>query len=619
MRSGQSSSTSAFLRPKDWPTGLIVVVVWSLIVRVIHLIAFFGNSPFSDTLVSDAYIFESWGARIADGDWAGDPRPFVLPPLYPYLIGMVYTVSGRIPEFIILLQSTLGVISAGLVWRIAGRRFGGVAGIAAGILFGSAGSILFYESMLVGTSVAIFLTVLFLCFWEQWSREEALLSLGMAGFFLGLLAVLRPNFLLVAPVILVSTVWRARKLGYRKVLRSTIVFLFLTGSPFLVLLVRNGVIAGEWTPLSSHGGINFYMGNHAGAPGWFSPPPGMAANITPREPEGNLVGPRRLAEAEMGHTLTDREVSDYWFAKGIAFVVTDPFEATPVFYRKIRLFLSAYEVPLNYSYEYHRTYANALNIPFGQLWFLYPLGIVGGLVALSKRKSCSGLILFLLSYASGVILFHVSTRYRMPILPVLTILGGYAVQSLVESARAKQRASFAREAILLAVLVAFFVYERSMWDVSRDRSMDPFNLGTSHLYEGQFDRAVPYLEEARQAGGQFPSLYYNLGVSYAGVGRPDDAVSAYIEALSIDPQLVAALTNLGNLHFQAARYPEAEESYRSALAAHPNALNSRAALGWIHFTFHRDDSARVEWTTVLKMDPQNVSALGGMKRLQSPP
>jgi tetratricopeptide (TPR) repeat protein len=207
----------------------------------------------------------------------------------------------------------------------------------------------------------------------------------------------------------------------------------------------------------------------------------------------------------------------------------------------------------------------------------------------------------------------------MPAIPILAVFGGCAVQSLWDEMGARQWKSAAGVAFAVGVMVALFAIERRTWDVARDQSMDPFNLGTSHLYAGRPNLAVLYLEEARQAGGRSPALFYNLGLSYAKDGKLSDALASYEEAISIDPGMAPAHTNLGNLLFQSGRYGEAEDAYRKALDADASSHNARAALGWVHFTYHRNDSARVEWATVLSQDPENASAVAGMKRLRALP
>lgn len=612
-RAGIGSRLAAGVRA--WPRDVWVVIGFAVVVRVLHLYGFFTGSPFADRLVSDAHVFESWAARIAAGDWVGPPALFVLPPLYPYAVGLVYTVIGRSPDAVVVIQSLLGVISSGLVWRLASRRFGSVAGVAAGLLFASTGTVLFYESMLVGTTLAVFLAILALTFLDSVSAGRGC-SLALAGLCVGGLALVRPNAVLLIPALAAWLALSRDRFKGKDWLRSAAVFAACAALPLLVLTVRNGAVAGEWTPLSSHGGINFWMGNHAGAPGWFAPPEGMAARITPEGPEGNLEGPRRVAEAETGRRMTDREVSRYWLGKGLAFWADQPVEAFGVLARKVRLFLSAYEVPLNYSYAYHRRFSSALNLPWGQSWVLYPLCAVGIWAAVRRRKRVGDWAVFALGYAATVVAFHVSARYRMPVMPVVACFGGYAVQAVVEAVREERAAEAVQVGTAAVLLATVWTAERTAWDETRDRSMDPYNLGTSYLYAGEPDRAVPYLEQASRAARGDAGIHYNLGLAYASVRRPEDAVRAYQTAVAAAPGLAPAHTNLGNLLFQSGQYADAGDAYRRALAADPASLNARAALGWVHFTYHRNDSARVAWEHVLSENPNHASAVAGMQRLR---
>jgi len=595
------------------PRSLLIVLGWALALRIAHLVSFFSSSPFADTLISDAHIFDSWAARIAAGDVLGEPRLFVLPPLYPYVVGFVYAIVGRMPSVIILVQSTLGIIATGLVWRLGTRRFGVIVGVSAGFIYASSGAVLFYESMLVGTAVTGFLTVLALTLLDAWSDKRQDWLVGLLGVTLGLLVILRPNFLVLTPVLMWG-VFRVR--GRGRGFRDSLLTLACICLPLLALTVRNGVAAGEWTPLSSHGGINFYMGNHSGAPGWFAPPPGMIADITPEQPRGNLIGPRVIAEAEAGRPLSDREVSRFWFKKGLRYFLEEPVSATAGLFRKTRLFLTAFEIPLNYSFEYHKKYALALTLPIGQLWFIYPLAALGLAIAVRRGDSVADLVLILGAYAFSVILFHVSTRYRMPIMPILALLSGIALGSVVEAIKqgeGKRGLMMIAAAVLLMIASSV---ERSVWAKDGSLSLDPFNLGTSHLYAGRPDLALPYLKEAREAGDAVQGLQYNLGLAFAAADEVDSALVSYGLAIQRDPKLFAAHTNIGNIHFQAGRYREAESAYRDAIAVNALAHNARAALGWVHFTYHRDDSARVAWRTVLRADPSHVSAIAGMDRLK---
>ena len=77
--------------------------------------------------------------------------------------------------------------------------------------------------------------------------------------------------------------------------------------------IRNRAVTGEWILVSSHGGLNFLIGNHAEATGGYAAPPGVTPTIA-----GQSADTRRVAEAAAGRALTDAQVSDHFYARGLA-------------------------------------------------------------------------------------------------------------------------------------------------------------------------------------------------------------------------------------------------------------------------------------------------------------
>lgn len=62
-----------------------------------------------------------------------------------------------------------------------------------------------------------------------------------------------------------------------------------------------------------------------------------------------------------------------------------------------------------------------------------------------------------------------------------------------------------------------------------------YNLGTLLAQAGRFDEAIPALERATRARGDFSRSWFNLGLAYSKVGRSADALPALARAAELEP------------------------------------------------------------------------------------
>jgi 4-amino-4-deoxy-L-arabinose transferase-like glycosyltransferase len=106
----------------------------------------------------DALSYHNWAQRLAAGDWIGR-EAFHMPPLYPYLLGVVYRVFGP-GDAIKILQGGLGVLNGALIYLIGQRIGGRTVGALAFVLSLLYGPLLFYEIQLLNTTFAITLALL---------------------------------------------------------------------------------------------------------------------------------------------------------------------------------------------------------------------------------------------------------------------------------------------------------------------------------------------------------------------------------------------------------------------------------------------------------------------------
>src|SRR5579862_2966758 len=95
------------------------VMMLALAVRLLHVWAIRSTLLF-DQPVSDAHAYDAWAQRIAAGEWIGR-GVFYQAPLYPYVLGALYAVTGRDLLIVRLCQALLGAAACVLL-GVAGRR-----------------------------------------------------------------------------------------------------------------------------------------------------------------------------------------------------------------------------------------------------------------------------------------------------------------------------------------------------------------------------------------------------------------------------------------------------------------------------------------------------------------
>ncbi len=78
-------------------------------VRLLHVWQI-RAAPFFSVLMGDSRGYDEWARRIAGGDWFGH-EVFYQAPLYPYLLGVIYTITGRSLLVVRIVQALIGSTS----------------------------------------------------------------------------------------------------------------------------------------------------------------------------------------------------------------------------------------------------------------------------------------------------------------------------------------------------------------------------------------------------------------------------------------------------------------------------------------------------------------------------
>lgn len=521
------------------------------------------SDPFYELLVVDARTAHDQAAAMAGGVFEAD-APFWQPPGYSLFLSLLYRFFGVDPEVARFAQiALLGGIAA-LTHLLARRWFGPVAAWAAWgciVLYGP----LYVEALqLLNVTLGIFLVLLAVWFATDRAAPKTALASGAS---LGLAGITVAQLLVVAPILLV---WLA---GLRN-MRRPVAGLFLAGllTPIALVAAHNFGVSGEWIPISYNGGINFWLGNT----------PQVEQTVAIRPGRGWLA----LTAEPFAHGATGYAAqSDYFYRKALAWMASAPLEALTLFARKSLQWVQGVELLRNQEvYPWTERSAllrallwvNGVAFPFG---LLFPFAATGAALAFSKaetRRTAFRPALLVAALAAVTVAYFVTGRYRLPAVPFLAVLAGFAFARI--AAARHERLSFTSIRTLgpAAVFVAAFLLS---------------NLGLTQ----------PPKEWNSDA-------YVDLGFQRQIDGDRTQAEALYRRALELDPENLEAKNNLGGVLVESGRQAEALPLFEQVLAAHPDDRKARNNLGSALFRMAEAYQAGWQFLQLSRMTPPEPGA-----------
>ncbi len=464
-----------------------------------------SRSPLFRYPVVDAAWHHAWACSIASGDLTAY-APYFRAPLYPLVLGGLYSLTGPSVAAGALLSTVLHAASAALLFRIASGWMPRGAAAAAAACWGLWGTAVAYSSTLLIEPLYIALVLgSFLLF-----DEDRLLA-GMLA--LGFAAIARPGALAVLPALL---------LAFKPVRLARAGPLLL--APIAAVWAVNALAGDPATVISSQGGINLYIGNGPEADGYTA----FAPAAPHRQPEDGLpyqdnVEAASVALAPPG--LRPSEVSAWWVSRTLEAAARAPGRTIALLAKKAALMCATQEVPCNYDGYYLRRYSPLLSvlllpqgIPMLLLWALLPGAVAAGRP--TRREAF--LAAWLLLMAGGVVAFFVTARFRLPLIPfALLLLGARAVR-------------FGRRSLALAPIgIAAGIAASMPWRgvVERSGVNMPFHDALAHCEQGRTEEARElFLEAIERASSREDSISLNraeamldLAVLEAREGRTEQA------------------------------------------------------------------------------------------------
>ena len=373
-----------------------------------------------------------------------------LPPLYSYVLAGLYGIFGRSSLAVAGFHTSLDCISIVCLYYLCKHLFkqGDWVGALAGAFYALYPYLIFQNLTLIDTPLFMALLYAFLLLvtllrgadtWNRWTWVFAIL----AGITLGLAALLRPNALIVAPLVGLWFLFR-RSLGQSllRLLPVAVVSVFV----LVPWTLRNYSLFQTFVPVALNGGENFYQGNNPYTIPYFRA--GYDVQWVPPPEIGDL--PRLEANAAL-------------MQAGLDFLRQNPNLIPDLLWTKLAVYWSIEITPIrnplpgerpridyqgNVIAETDESGDLALGSlppddPVGEysegtfeigrvihLYYygaLFLLALAGVVLSAGQWREVSLIGLVQLGMTVVYVVFHPSTRYRVPTDPLLFAFSGYAL------------------------------------------------------------------------------------------------------------------------------------------------------------------------------------------------
>lgn len=579
----------------------VAVFATALALRLIYLAQAAAGPAFAEPLV-DAYTYHQMAVGLAAGA-PPDATLFWQPIYYPLFLAGVYRVLGVNILVAKVIQALLGALTCLLLYfggvLLRSRRHGLVA--ALGLAF--YGPAIFYETELLGEGWALFWIAALLLLFGSAARSNAPSLYALLG-LAGALAVLtRPPLLPAIGMAGVGLLLALlRRMSPSQALVRLLLVAVVAGWVIAPVARRHRALTGAPGFLPSSSGINLYLGNN---PDWERTiliRPGVDWNALVREP---------LAFG----AANDLEASRYFQRKVLEYARTQPASWARGLAGKTVRFFNSRELPRNEDPYLFRRWSPLLRVllwkaggfgfPFGVLW---PLALVG--LAVGWRRLPAPVGWFLLCYPPAIILYFVTARYRLLLVPALLFPAAEGFCWFVAAARARKWPGLCAAAVLAAAAgwlssrPLSFPEER----VDYTAEMDAF-FGHNLVARGEYARAVPFLERALARQPDLADAYSELSNAVSMLGDQEKARALMQRALELRPHNVIFLSNLGLILTKEGRLPEAERALLEACEQDARYAPAWVNLGWCRLAQGRHQEALRHLDHALALQPGHAAAM----------
>jgi 4-amino-4-deoxy-L-arabinose transferase-like glycosyltransferase len=426
--------------------------------------------------------------------WYGG-KTFHQEPLYAYAIALTYQMFGQLNDndvrWVFAWQMMLGVLTNLLVYEIARRTFGELAGAIAGLLVVFYSPLFFYELTLLRTTLLVFLSMALVFLVERTLQRQPLphgrgsaegLSeprpsgsggpvYFLTGILFGLAILCQTSMALFFFGCLGFLAWQYRQLAAAAPLWVAL-GAALAVSP---AVLRNLAVGAPPLSLVGNGAEVFALGNDVSA----DPDRGPVLDVPRMAHILDVTGAKMLPVAIMS-IRSHGTIGSY----------------ARLLWKKFAKFWHWYEEPDNQNFYYCQLHSRVLRwAPFTN-YLLAPFMLLGLLIAWRDFRRCAPLYILISSGMLLMLVVPAIARYRVQYLAAMIPLAAASLVHMLECIRLRQ---YPRLAGLMAALMVVFLWTSRPLPASRPAIRATDYIAPYFYYWAPLHNSAVDMADARRA------------------------------------------------------------------------------------------------------------------------
>ncbi len=397
----------------------IIVIIYGLL-----YLFYFWRTPLGQTPVLDGAENITLATQISAGTLPKEP--FFRSMLYPALLSIPCSLGFYYPNELFLIASFFGIlfhfISTFLVFLCVKNIWkNNNAATMAIIIYGLYPPAVFFAGEPLDTTISMTFMLGSLFTYLKAIDTQEKRWFVLSGILLGIGGLMRSNLLPFGIIYIAYPIYQKNELKNTLLSIFAVAFMFLLGG----LACYNH--SGQFKLLPWQGASNIYSANSPYANGKYYRQtihlPDRALGTNPARLEAELIYSKETGNKP---PLNINEFNKFWLRKTITEIASNPTNWIKLISKKVYYLFNNFEQYNNKTFSFHKSITPALHynpICYGILIILLFISLTNLKLENNEIIKFKIILISIFFLGLGIIAFYVSSRFRLPITPLLVILG----------------------------------------------------------------------------------------------------------------------------------------------------------------------------------------------------